>query len=101
MSKSKIKSVALRLRFRKILMPFYLLILAVALFIMISPFPEGTIILSFILGYFGYHFSGGSLWTAVLTYVITFPITLFLTKKLHLIGKFKREFKRIRGVKYV
>jgi len=101
MSKDKMKNMASELKIKKILSLFYLLILAVALFIMISPFPEGTIILSFILGYFGYHFSGGSLWTAVLTYVITFPITLIITKKLHLIGKFKKEFKRIRGREYV
>jgi hypothetical protein len=101
MSKDKMKNMASELKIKKILSLFYLLILAVALFIMISPFPEGTIILSFILGYFGYHFSGGSLWTAVLTYVITFPITLIVTKKLHLIGKLKKEFKRIRETEYV
>jgi len=101
MSKTEVENVASKLKIKKILSTFYLLILAVALFVMISPFPEGTIILSFILGYFGYTFSGRSLWTAVLTYVITFPITLILTKKLHLIGKFKKEFKRIRGEEYI
>jgi hypothetical protein len=60
---------------------------------MISPFPEGTIILTIVLGYFGYRFTGN--WTLTIAIsAITFITTLILSWKFHLLQKFWRLFKQ-------
>ena len=74
------------------------LILAVGLAIMLSPLPEGTIILSLILSYFGYKLTG-NIYITIATYIFTFIITIILIKKLNLIAKFKARLKKIRSEK--
>lgn len=72
----------------------YVSILVVSLAIMISPLPEGTIILSLIISYFGYRLTG-NIYVTIATYIVTFVITLILIKKLNLIAKFKAQLKKI------
>lgn len=76
----------------------YTLILIVGLAIMISPLPEGTIILSLILSYFGYRLTG-NIYITIATYIVTFIITIVLIKKLDLIAKFKVQLRKIRREK--
>jgi hypothetical protein len=83
---------------RKITSILYTLILIVGLVIMISPLPEGTIMLSLVLSYFGYRLTG-SIYVTVATYIVTFIITLVLIKKLDLVVKFKKQLRKIRRKK--
>jgi uncharacterized membrane protein len=83
---------------RKITSILYTLILIVGLVIMISPLPEGTIMLSFVLSYFGYRLTG-NIYVTVATYIVTFIITLVLIKKLDLVIKFKKQLQKIRSKK--
>jgi hypothetical protein len=76
----------------------YTLILIVGLAIMISPLPEGTIVLSFVLSYFGYWLTG-NIYVTIATYLVTFIITIVLIKKLDLVAKFKGQLEKIRGVR--
>ena len=80
----------------KITNVIYTIILVAGLFIMISPLPEGTIILSFALSMIGFKFAN-NIYFSKLTYIITFPITLIMIKKLHLIEKFKKQYNKIKG----
>lgn len=79
---------------KKIKSAIYVSILVVSLAIMISPLPEGTIILSLIISYFGYKLTG-NIYVTIATYIVTFVITLILIKKLNLIAKFKAQLKKI------
>ena len=79
---------------KKIKSAIYVSILVVSLAIMISPLPEGTIILSLIISYFGYKLTG-NIYVTIATYTVTFVITLILIKKLNLIAKFKAQLKKI------
>ena len=79
---------------KKIKSAIYVSILVVSLTIMISPLPEGTIILSLIISYFGYKLTG-NIYVTIATYTVTFVITLILIKKLNLIAKFKAQLKKI------
>ncbi len=76
----------------------YTLILIAGLAIMISPLPEGTIMLSFVLSYFGYRLTG-NIYVTIATYLVTFIITIVLIKKLDLVAKFKGQLKKIRGAR--
>jgi hypothetical protein len=63
---------------------------------MISPLPEGTLLLSLLLSYFGYQLTGNLYITGAI-YVVTFLVTLGLIQKLHLIAKFKTRLAKLRG----
>jgi TctA family transporter len=65
---------------------------------MISPLPEGTIVLSFVLSYFGYWLTG-NIYVTIAPYLVTFIITIVLIKKLDLVAKFKGQLEKIRGVR--
>ena len=86
---------SLKKKFTSIL---YTLVLLIGLAIMISPLPEGTIILSLVLSYFGYTLTG-SIYVTIATYILTFIITIVVIKKLRLIAKFKAQLRKIRGEK--
>jgi uncharacterized membrane protein len=60
---------------------------------MISPFPEGSLILAFVLGFFGYQFTGNLTITIAIS-ITTFLSTLILTWKFHLLQKFWKLFKQ-------
>ncbi len=83
---------------KKVKSAIYTVILIVGIAIMISPLPEGTIILSFVLSYFGYTLTG-NIYVTVVIYIGTFIITIILIKKLNLIAKFKAQLKKIRSQK--
>ena len=83
---------------KKIKTILYTLLLLLGLAVMISPLPEGTIVLSLILSYFGYQLTG-NIYVTIATYVVTFIITIFLIKKLNLISRFKAKLRSIRVAK--
>jgi uncharacterized membrane protein len=63
---------------------------------MVSPFPEGTIILTVIMAFLGYTFTGN--WTTtILISLATFIGTLLLSWKFHLLQKFWKLFKSAWG----
>jgi hypothetical protein len=74
----------------------YAVVLIVGLALMISPLPEGTLLLSLLLSYFGYQLTG-SLHLTLATYLVTFLLTLVLIKKLHLIAKSKTQLENLRS----
>jgi len=80
---------------RKIWAALYTLVLLVGLAVMISPLPEGTLLLSLLLSYFGYQLTG-NLYVTGAIYVVTFLFTLVLIQKLHLIAKFKTQLAKLR-----
>ncbi len=81
---------------RKIWGALYTVVLLVGLAVMISPLPEGTLLLSLLLSYFGYRLTG-NLYVTGAIYVVTFLVTLVLIQKLHLIAKFKAQLEKLRG----
>ena len=83
---------------KKIKSILYTLLLLLGLAVMISPLPEGTVILSLILSYFGYKLTG-NIYITIATYLVTFIITIILIKKLNLINRFKVKLRTIRAVK--
>lgn len=83
---------------KKIKSAVYASILVAGLAVMISPLPEGTVILSLILSYFGYELTG-NIYITIATYIVTFLITIILIKKLNLITTFKAHLKKIRSEK--
>lgn len=85
-----------RLSAKKIKSIVYMIILTVGIAVMMSPLPEGTIILSFVLSYFGYTLTG-NIYVTIAIYIVTFIVTIILIKKLDLIAKFKAQLKKIRS----
>jgi hypothetical protein len=74
---------------------FYAVVLILGLIIMISPLPEGTIILSLIFSYFGYRITG-NIYITIGTSLVTFIVTIILIKKLNLVSKFRTRLKSLR-----
>ncbi len=83
---------------KKIKSVVYTSILVAGLAVMISPLPEGTLILSLILSYFGYELTG-NIYITIATYIVTFLVTIILIKKLNLITTFKTHLKKTRSEK--
>jgi hypothetical protein len=75
---------------------FYAVVLILGLIVMISPLPEGTIILSLILSYFGYRFTG-NIYITIGTSLVTFIVTIILIKKLNLVSRFHTKLKSLRA----
>ena len=71
-------------------------ILAIGLFMMISPLPEGTIIISFVLSLLGFKFTHDPR-VSVVIFIVTFIATLAIIKKYDLINVFKERMKKLRA----
>ncbi len=83
-------------RMKRVKSAFYAVVLILGLIVMISPLPEGTIILSLILSYFGYRFTG-NIYITIGTSLVTFIITIILIKKLKLVSRFHTKLKSLRA----
>ncbi|MCW4052014.1 MAG: hypothetical protein NWE78_02240 [Candidatus Bathyarchaeota archaeon] len=81
---------------KRIKSAFYAVVLIMGLIIMISPLPEGTIILSLLFSYFGYKFTG-NIYITIATSAVTFVVTIILIKKLNLISRFNAKLKTLRA----
>jgi hypothetical protein len=73
-----------------------IIFLAIAVFWMLTPIPEGSIILSIILAYFGYKLTL-DFDTSVLIFILSFMFTLTIFSKLKLLEKLKTLLKKYRG----
>ncbi len=83
-------------KIKRVKSAFYAVVLVLGLIIMISPLPEGTIILSLILSYFGYKFTG-NIYITIGTSLVTFIVTIILIKKLNLVSRFHKRLKSLRA----
>jgi hypothetical protein len=83
-------------RMKRVKSAFYAVVLILGLIVMISPLPEGTIILSLILSYFGYRFTG-NIYITIGTSLVTFIVTIILIKKLNLVSRFHTKLKSLRA----
>lgn len=83
-------------KMKRIKSAFYAVVLIMGLIIMISPLPEGTIILSLIFSYFGYKFTG-NIYITIATSAVTFIVTIILIKKLNLVSRFHTKLKSLRA----
>jgi hypothetical protein len=73
-----------------------IVILAAAIVWMLTPIPEGSIILSVILAYFGYKLTL-DFQTSVLIFIITFMLTLTIFSKLKLLEKLRTSLKKYKS----
>jgi len=73
-----------------------ILVLTVAVVWLLTPIPEGSIILSVILAYFGYQLTL-DFSTSVLIFLVTFMLTLLVFSRLKLLEKLRRTLKKYRG----
>lgn len=83
-------------KIKRVKSAFYAVVLVLGLIIMISPLPEGTIILSLILSYFGYRLTG-NIYVTIGTSLVTFIVTIILIKKLNLVSRFHKRLKSLRA----
>lgn len=73
-----------------------ILVLTVAVVWVLTPIPEGSIILSVILAYFGYELTL-DFSTSVLIFLVTFMLTLLVFSRLKLLEKLRRTLKKYKG----
>jgi membrane protein implicated in regulation of membrane protease activity len=71
--------------------------LAAALFMMLNPFPEGTLILAFLFGCFVFSYSGGNFNMGLIIFAVTFPLTLLLTWRFRLLKRFKQKLVELKN----